>query len=166
MQLLNDNFPKKLNKFLHPELLSVVVTLLLVPRLRASFRQIVWQAQKHPFLCARASGSKSQPLLCARSVRGPVTVSCHQSLSWANTTSFVLKGGTGQLYPGVGGKSHVEAGAGAGARTGVTLVSTKSYSCHALTPQGSPGAAWPQPDQLLCPNSQPGPENLVGRILQ
>lgn len=147
-------------------ILSVVVTLLLVPRLRASFRQIVWQAQKHPFLSTRASGSRSQPLLCARSVRGPVAVSCHQSLSWANTTGFVLKGDTCQLCPGVGGKTHVEAASGAGARTGVTLVSTKSYSCPALTPQRSPGAAWPQLEQLLCPNSQPEPENLAGRILQ
>lgn len=138
MQLLNDSLPKKLNKLFHPELLSVVVTLLLVPRLRASFRQIVWQAIKHPFLHTRASGSKSQPLLCARSAKEPVTVSCHQSLSWANTTGFVLKGNIRQLCPGVGGKTHMEAGLGARARTGVTLVSTKSYSCPALTPQRSP----------------------------
>lgn len=77
-----------------------MVTLLLVPRLRASFGQAVWQPQKHPLLSTRASGSKSQPLLCARSARESVTVSCHQSFSWANTTGFVLKGGTGQLCLG------------------------------------------------------------------
>lgn len=34
-----------------------MVTLLLVPRLRASFRPTVWQAQEHPYLSIRASGS-------------------------------------------------------------------------------------------------------------
>lgn len=139
---------------------SAVVTLPLVSSLRASFTQEVWQAWDHPYLSRRASGN-NRPCALPGLQGGPATVSCIIRFLGANTTSLSWSGGTGWLCPGVGGKTDVEAGAG----TGVTLVSSQSYSRPLLTPEMSPGAAQPQLGQRrrqLCPHAQPGPGNLRG----
>lgn len=161
MQLLSDTLPKKLNKWFHPKLLSVVVTLLLVPRLRASFRQIVWQTQKYPFLSTRASGSTSQLPLCAKSHSFMPSVPFLNQHHW-----FCLEGRQRSALSWDGGKDTCGGCFRSRSWSPGHLVRSKSYSCPTLTPQRSSGAAWPQSEQLLCPNSQPGPENLVERILQ
>lgn len=85
----------------------------------------------------------------------------HHSFSWSQHHQPVLKWVDKPALPWGGGKTDVEAGAG----TGVTLVSSQSYSCTSLTPEMSPAAAQPQLKQcrrLLCPHAQPGPGNLRG----
>lgn len=114
------NLPKKLSKLFQPELLSSVVTLLLVPRIRVRFREEV--RQEHCYLIMKASRSKRSPHGHHPQLQTTVTFFklILLALSWSGHRPAVPSGDTA-----------VEAGVGAGAAPD----SIQSYSNPLSAPQ-------------------------------